>query len=186
MKYCTRYQQAIEADVDGQLSPGQAAELGEHLAACEECRTASETLAAEYAAISEAIREPLVLAAEEVDFDELWSGIEARMEPEAVEEPGVPEAPFFSRIFSWVLCNRTAVVSVMCAAGLLLVLAAPVPEPTDPNHCVVEEGHVGGGGGQVAVTTAQNKATGHTMTVIVLSEPDEESAWAEDETEDES
>jgi anti-sigma factor RsiW len=43
---CTRWQMLVQADLDGELSAGEAAGLADHLAACPACRALREELAA--------------------------------------------------------------------------------------------------------------------------------------------
>jgi len=138
---CAEMQLLIQADADGELTPAEAARMGEHLDACPNCAA----LPAQLANLSSRLRQ-------EVPYhpapDSLRAGIQARIAA-AAAKPTPGRAPMWAAVRSW-LRAKTAVpfgAGFAVAACLVLLLAMPrdrtLPDELVADHIrALQPGHL--------------------------------------------
>jgi anti-sigma factor RsiW len=130
-----QYRQALNAYVDGELSPSQSRRLEAHLAGCGECRVQLENLKRVQGLLRQGLRDPVVEAA-----PALWPGVRARI------EGGRPAGRFTAWIrqiweATWerprLSLAGAAVISVLLLTTVYLLRETPVAPP--PGRTTVVE-----------------------------------------------
>jgi anti-sigma factor RsiW len=129
---CAEMRLLVQADVDGELSPAEAARVSEHLHTCPDCAA----LPAQLTALSTAIREQVSYHAAP---DSLHAAIRAQLASMApAQPPRAASRPFWPALSSW-LRAKTAVpfgAGFALAACLALVLVLPRQERGLPDEIV--------------------------------------------------
>ena len=146
---------------DGELSSRQARKVHTRLEANPDDRARLDSLRQMRSMLREASAE----VAQDADFDQLWSGVEAGIEQQR-------PVPFAERLRGWLRRYALIAAPVAAAAAVLLVLMLPQAQTQDRNDCVIESLEVGPGAVSTIFTIDDPGETGET-TVIWVSANDE-------------
>ena len=115
---CERFVPLLSAYIDGELEPAERVGVERHLSACAHCTGRAADLRAE----SGLLRVGLEMAADEVDFRDFSQKVMARLTP---ERPPLLERVRLS-LSELFLYHRTAMVSSLATAALVLAVAVPL------------------------------------------------------------
>lgn len=120
---CAEMRLLVQADVDGELTPAEAARVGEHLQACPECAA----LPAQLTALSARMRQEVSYHAAP---ESLREAIRAQIATMATPEPEParrPSRPLWPAISSWLWRKTTVSFGAGFALAGCLVLALVLP-----------------------------------------------------------
>jgi hypothetical protein len=115
---CERFIPLLSPYIDGEVSPTERVNIERHLSACKACTGRAADLRAE----SGLLRVGLEMAVDEVDFKDFAQKVMARVTP---EKPPLLERWRLS-LSEMFLYHRTAMVSSLATAAVLLLVAIPL------------------------------------------------------------
>ncbi|MBM7113185.1 anti-sigma factor family protein [Archangium primigenium] len=115
---CERFIPLLSPYIDGEVSPADRVNVERHMAACRDCASRAADLRAE----SALLRVGLEMAVDDVDFKDFTQKVMARVTPD--------RPPLWERVritlSEMFLYHRTAMVSSLATAALVVLVAVPV------------------------------------------------------------
>jgi anti-sigma factor RsiW len=166
---CKSFIPLLSPYVDGELSPAERVNVERHLSACRDCTSRAADLRAE----SALLRVGLEMAVDEVDFKDFTQRVMARVTP---ERPPLLERLRIS-LSELFLYHRTAMVSSLATAAVLVLVAVPLLSQRDD----VPPGY---GGDRMRVRAVRASEGAKVAPVVLESEDGNTIIWVVDQEPD--
>ncbi len=165
---CERFIPQLSPYIDGEVSPADRVNVERHLAACRDCASRAADLRAE----SALLRVGLEMAVDEVDFKDFTQRVMARVTP---ERPPLLERLRIS-LSEMFLYHRTAMLSSMATAAVLVLVAVPLVMRQQPSA-------VGYGADRMRVRAISASSDERVAPVVLESDDGSTIIWEVDDKE---